>query len=551
MKHHKFYSALIVLSFLMLALMILPVRANDQASGSTTGFWQGLANWFQGIGSAISGWFTGGFNTDQSGYSTRTTGYGGGGGGIGRPVFTINPFGDSANLTFFNCDDASNYAESKGFNLCQIEFQLDIEHKPCKGGVYNESQCSTRLCQEDWKIVMAGSGKDLTETFLRCRKPNQEAWEQLPEDFRYCHQVEKDPQTGILYCILEAKDEQGNKKIIKEELDPSKATDFRLASGEIYIVIDRKGKTHIKSCEEQACCTSELRKLENCFYDFVEDQEDITPPSTVELEPPITLPAGTYYSCNFETPNFVQLADSELRFYPCVPKEGVPQPGEVICDPNLNQHELVGTREIPRHFWFIPLTPRQEPVYADYNPQCVIRELFPTTTTTTITKPSITTTTTTITTKPPGDGGPGDGGPRDGGPGDGGPGDGGPGDILGDCLINYFTLDRRDNTFVDPLINITGAPATLSFQTNADIYCESCEITCFPENCGLSSSSLVFDFNEILSQDISFRYPKVISPQVYTYELVCQGKNGFSDSRTLRVKVLPHLNWREINPGSF
>ena len=399
---------------------------------------------------------------------------------------------------------------------------------------------------------MAGSGKDLTETFLRCRKPNQEAWEQLPEDFRYCHQVEKDPQTGILYCILEAKDEQGNKKIIKEELDPSKATDFRLASGEIYIVIDRKGKTHIKSCEEQACCTSELRKLENCFYDFVEDQEDITPPSTVELEPPITLPAGTYYSCNFETPNFVQLADSELRFYPCVPKEGVPQPGEVICDPNLNQHELVGTREIPRHFWFIPLTPRQEPVYADYNPQCVIRELFPTTTTTTITKPSITTTTTTITTKPPGDGGPGDGGPRDGGPGDGGPGDGGPGDILSDCLINYFTLDRRDNTFVDPLINITGAPATLSFQTNADPYCETCTITCISETedyCGLESNQLVFDYD--FSQDISFRYPKVISPQVYTYELVCQGKNGFSDSRTLRVKVLPHLNWREINPGSF
>ncbi len=162
---------------------------------------------------------------------------------------------------------------------------------------------------------------------------------------------------------------------------------------------------------------------------------------------------------------------------------------------------------------------------------------LPSVTTTTTTKSSVTTTTTTkhsitttITTPP---------------------GDGGPGDILGDCLINYFTLDRRDNTFVDPLINITGAPATLSFQTNADIYCESCEITCFPENCGLSSSSLVFDFNEILSQDISFRYPKVISPQVYTYELVCQGKNGFSDSQTLRVKVLPHLNWREINPGSF
>ena len=542
MKYHKFYSALIVLSFLMLTLIILPVRANDQVSGSTTGFWQGLANWFQSIGSTISGWFTGGFNTDQSGYSTRTTGYGGGGrsdvtifpggggGGIGRPVFTIDPFG---NKTFFNCDDAGKYAEDLGFNLCEIEFELDIEHKYCKGGVYNESQCSTRLCQENWTIVEAGSGKDLTEAFLRCRKPNKKAVEQLPEEFVYCHRIEKDPQTGLEYCILEAQDAQGNKKIIKEELNPSQATDIRLGTGELDIVIDRNGKTRRSYCREENCCTVNPQVLENCFYNLGEE-EDITPPSTVELEPPITLPANIYYSCDFNTPNSVQLADSELRFYPCVPQEGVPQPGEVICDPNLNQHELVGTREIPRHFWFIPLTPRQEPVYADYNPQCVIRELFPTTTTTTITKPSITTTTTTITTKPPGDGG---------------PGDGGPGDILGDCLINYFTLDRRDNTFVDPLINITGAPATLSFQTNADIYCESCEITCFPENCGLSSSSLVF--NEILSRDISFRYPKVISPQVYTYELVCQGKNGFSDSRTLRVKVLPHLNWREINPGSF
>lgn len=124
-----------------------------------------------------------------------------------------------------------------------------------------------------------------------------------------------------------------------------------------------------------------------------------------------------------------------------------------------------------------------------------------------------------------------------------------PPSYLGDCLINYFTLDKRDNTLVDPLINITRAPATLSFQTNSDLYCDYCEITCSPENCGLESSHLVF--NEWLSKDISFRNPKVTSPTIYTYDINCVGKNGYSDSRTLRVKVIPMFNWREINPGSF
>ncbi len=120
----------------------------------------------------------------------------------------------------------------------------------------------------------------------------------------------------------------------------------------------------------------------------------------------------------------------------------------------------------------------------------------------------------------------------------------------GICAINEFSLNGQDNTIQDPLINVSRAPAKLVFQTNSELDCERCQLTCSPDSCSLNPD-LLGGVSKPFNKQYSFRLPKVTSPNYYLYAVEYRGAGGNYVSRSINLKVLPMFNWREINPGSF
>ncbi|MBP8617659.1 MAG: hypothetical protein KBI15_00250 [Candidatus Pacebacteria bacterium] len=122
--------------------------------------------------------------------------------------------------------------------------------------------------------------------------------------------------------------------------------------------------------------------------------------------------------------------------------------------------------------------------------------------------------------------------------------------VSGICTINDFSFNGQDNTIRNPLINISGVPTKLIFQTNSDTDCERCELSCVPDNCGLNSE-LQGNVDKPFNKEYAFRFPRVSSPVNYTYKIECWGTSGNYVAKDINIKIFPMFNWREINPGSF